>query len=228
MIKNRISRTVRAAVMATGLSMLWACESTKPYNYDAFMAAKPATIVVLPPMNESPEVNATAGVWAQSTKPLAEAGYYVLPVTLVDQTFRQNGVYQPADAHQTSISKLREVFGADAALYLNVKRYGTEYSIVSSATEVAIEGRLVDLRSGNQLWDGEASSTSADLEPNWQQEKSLRALLVTALIGQIVETVADESFDQASHANHELLSSHTDGGILPGPRSPDFGNVPGK
>lgn len=225
MKQKRLARIAQASMLGGGLLLLTACESPKPYDYSAFIAAKPKTIVVLPPTNESPEVTATPGVWARSTKPLAEAGYYVLPVTLVNQTFSQNGVRQPADAHQIPYTKLREVFGADAALYLQIKRYGTRYAIISSATEVEVQGRLIDLRSGKQLWDGKAAASSAEGQSGQQQ--GLAGLLVKALIGQIVETATDASFVQAERANDRLLTSRRNGGILPGPRSPDFGKTPG-
>ena len=61
---------------------------TKNVDYAAFKASKPRSIVVLPPLNESPDVGATYGMLSQVTVPLAEAGYYVLPVALVDETFR--------------------------------------------------------------------------------------------------------------------------------------------
>jgi len=67
-------------------------------------------------------VKATAGVWAQATLPLAEAGYYVSPVALVDETFRQNGVTTAYDASQIPFEKLREFFGADAAVYIRVRK----------------------------------------------------------------------------------------------------------
>ncbi len=46
----------------------------------------------MPPLNQTPEVNASAGVLAQVTMPLAEAGYYVLPVAVTNETFKQNGM----------------------------------------------------------------------------------------------------------------------------------------
>ena len=93
------------------------CANKPPgYDYSAFQQAKPASLLVLPPTNQSPEVKATPAVWAHATRPLAEAGYYVLPVTLVDETLRQNGVQSPQEAHEIPYARLREVFGADAAL----------------------------------------------------------------------------------------------------------------
>jgi hypothetical protein len=61
---------------------------------------------------------------AQATLPLAESGYYVIPVSLASETFKQNGLANAADIH-VPVQKLRDIFGADAALYINVTDYGT-------------------------------------------------------------------------------------------------------
>jgi len=120
--------------MSSKRNLLWACiaglmflggcaTKAPPRDYSAWMKAKPATLLVMPPVNDSPDVKATPSVWSHATRPLSEAGYYVLPVTLVDETFRQNGVHTASDAHDIPYPKLREVFGADAAVYIRVKRY---------------------------------------------------------------------------------------------------------
>ena len=62
------------------------------YDYTAYKQSRPRSILVLPPLNESPEVAASHSMLSQVTMPLAEAGYYVLPVALVDETFKQNGM----------------------------------------------------------------------------------------------------------------------------------------
>src|SRR4051812_45295443 len=110
------TRRITIAVAAACLMALTGC-ATKPagWDYTAFQQAKPRSLLVLPPVSEAPDVNATPGVWSHATRPLAEAGYYVLPVTLVDTTFRENGVLTAHDAQEISIAKLREYFGADAA-----------------------------------------------------------------------------------------------------------------
>lgn len=192
-----------------------------PYDYSAFQKARPATLLVLPPVNDSPEVNATPSVWAHATRPLAEAGYYVLPVTLVDETFRQNGVTVANEVQEIPIQKLREVFGADAAVYLRVRQYGTSYAVVTSESRVTVEGRIVDLRTGELLWKGAATASSA--EQQTQSQGGLAGLLVTALVRQIVSTASDESYKYAGIANARLLGAPRYNGILPGPRSPAAG-----
>jgi len=212
-----------AAVL--GLVILGGCATkAPPYDYAAFMKARPATLLVLPPVNESPEINATPGVWSHATLPLAEAGYYVLPVTLVDETFRQNGVNTANDAQDIPSTKLREFFGADAAVYMKIKKYGTSYAVLASETRVEVEARIVDLRSGELLWQGKAVATSA--EEQQQSQGGLIGLLVTAIVKQIIGTATDASYRYAGVANQRLLGAPRYNGVLPGPRSPNYGKPP--
>lgn len=216
--------------IATWLSLLLALAVTgcatppPPYDYTAYLAAKPASLLVLPPLNDSPDVKATPGVWAQTTRPLAEAGYYVLPITLVDETFRQNGLNMAADIQDVPVQKLRDFFGADAAVYLRVKQYGTSYAVVSSDTRVEVEGRIVDLRSGQLLWQGTAAASSA--EQKQQNQGGLIGLLVAAVVQQIVGTVTDAAYTYANIASVRLLGAPRPNGVLPGPRSALYGQPP--
>lgn len=216
------SRSVLIAASVVAASLLGGCATRPPpYDYTAFLKAKPTTLLVLPPVNDSPEVTATHGVWAHATRPLAEAGYYVLPITLVDETFRQNGVTVANEVQQIPIQKLHEVFGADAAVYLRVRQYGTSYAVVASDTRVTVEGRIVDLRTGDLLWKGIATASSAEQQS--QSQGGLVGLLVTALVKQIISTATDESYKYAAIADARLLGAPRYNGILPGPRSPQAG-----
>lgn len=210
---------------ALGLLLLGGCATKPPaYDYSAFQKAKPASLLILPPVNESPDVKATPGTWAHATRPLAEAGYYVLPVTLVDETFRQNGLATANEIQDVPYPKLRDFFGADAAVYMKVKRYGTSYAVVASDTRVEVEGRIVDLRTGELLWQGKAYASSA--EQQQQSQGGLVGLLVTALVNQIVGTATDAAFNYAAIADTRMLGAPRYNGVLPGPRSPLYGKPP--
>lgn len=214
----------RAAVIALALVVTGCATPPPPYDYSAFIKAKPASVLVLPPLNDSPDVKATPSVWAHATRPLSEAGYYVLPITLVDETFRQNGLSIATDIQEVPAQKLREYFGADAALYMRIKSYGTKYVVVNSETRVEVEGRIVDLRTGVLLWEGKAAASSA--EQQQQAQGGLVGLLVTALVKQIVGTATDAAFNYAATANARLLGAPRPNGVLPGPRSPLYGQPP--
>ena len=213
-------RLLLRALLAVGVLMLAGCATQPGYDYSAFRESRPRSILVLPPLNDSPDVNATYSMYAQTTLPLAESGYYVLPVTLVDEAFRQNGLTAPADIQQVPLKKLREIFGADAALYIKVTHYGTKYMIISSETRVSAEGKLVDLRSGATLWEGRATASSAEGDNN--SGGGALGLLLKAVITQIADTLSNRGHPIAGITADRLLSAGRPNGILYGPRSPKF------
>ncbi len=211
------------ALPAATLLLAGCAHRPPPYDYTAFQQAKPKSLVVLPPINDSSDVKATPSVWANATMPLAEAGYYVLPVTLVDSTFKQNGVTDAHDAQALPWQKLHDVFGADAAVYIKVTRYGTTYQVVSSDTRVEVTARVVDLRSGELLWQGNAIASSAE---NQGGGGGLAALLVRAVVNQVLNSATDASFNYAGIADARMLGAPRVNGMLPGPRSPSYGQPP--
>ena len=204
------------------LALLGGCAAKRtPIDYSAFQRANPASILVMPPVNDSPDLKAVPAVWSSATRPLAEAGYYVTPVTLVDETFRQNGVYTSGEAQDIPIVKLREFFGADAALYIKVKQYGTVYQLIASETKVVVEGQIVDLRSGEVLWSGSAAASSAERQQS--NSGGLTGMLISARVNQIIGTVSDAADQYAVDADARLVTT-----VLPGPRSPRHGRLPGQ
>lgn len=216
MMSPRLLLAALAALLTT------ACATPHPApDWPALRAAKPASILVLPPTNQSPDVIAPWAVLAQATVPLAESGYYVLPVTLVAETFKQNGLTQPAEMHAVALPKLRQIFGADAALYITVTRYGASYTVLDSAAVVSASAKLVDLRDGTVLWQGAASASNA--ENQGQNQGGIVGLLVTAVVKQILNNVTDASWPVAGTMSRRLLSSGRPGGLLYGPRSPKYG-----
>lgn len=220
-MKAKYQSILRIAALTLAGLFLSGCATVKPYDYAAFKASRPASILVLPPLNSSPDVEATYSVMAQTTLPLAESGYYVYPVTLVDETFKQNGLTSPADIHAVSITKLREIFGADSALYLDVTQYGTKYMVISSETRVTVTAKLVDLRNGATLWSGSATASSAEGDSN---NGGLVGMLIKAAIRQIVETISSQGHLMAGRASYRLLTAGQPmgNGILYGPRSPMY------
>ncbi len=185
--------------------------------WPALREARPASVLVLPPLNNTPDIEAPASVMAQSVVPLAEAGYYVLPIGLVNETLRANGVQTPQDAQQIAPPRLREVFGADAALYLDVRAYGSVYRVISSDSVVRVQARLVDLRDGQTLWTGSASASSAEQRAG--QQGGLVGQLLQAVIEQVASNFSERNHQVAGVAMRRLLGTGSPRGLLPGPRA---------
>ena len=213
--------TLRNLLGLLSVSLLVGCAAPKTVDYSAYKQARPKSILVLPPLNESPDVKATYSMLSQVTFPLAEAGYYVMPIAVVDETFRHNGLTNPADIHGLSPAKLNEIFGADAGLYITVKEYGTSYMLISSETVVTASATLVDLKTGTTLWTGSARASSE--EGNNGNNGGLVGMLITAAVKQIINTSTDAGHPIAGITSQRLLSAGQRTGLLYGPRSPKYG-----
>lgn len=200
--------------------LLLGCAGPSPYNYSEYKQANPRSILVLPPVNKTTDTKATLGFYSNTQKPLAEAGYYVFPVAVVYETFKNNGYTVSDDIHQIGASKLHEIFGADAAMYITVKDYGTRYFVFGSVSVVTAEAILVDLRSGKKIWEGTATASSEEGKNN---QGGLAALLISAIAKQIVGTAVDESYGVSKITNLRLLSAGLKNGVLYGPYHPDYG-----
>jgi len=184
-----------------------------PYDYTNFRSNKPRSIVILPPLNESPEAGASYNYLSTVTSSVAEKGFYVFPVAVVDHMMKENGLPSPNEMHEVSLKKLNQIFGADSVLYLNLKEYGTKYQVVQSVTRVTVHARLVDTRSGDLLW-----KSAATAENNSSSGSSnLAAMLVGAVVSQAVNSSVDHAHT-VSYRTNEALFFSKDSGLLNGPR----------
>ena len=203
------------AIFFTGCSV----KEPEPYDYTAFLQKKPHSILVLMPTNDSTDVAGSAAVLANAVAPLSEAGYYVFPVALVNDTFKQNGITEPNEIAAVPLNKLDKIFQADSVLYINIKEYGTSYAVISSSTRVVLEAKLVDIKSGATLWNGTATA----IEDSSSGQSSLLGMLVSAVITQVANTISDRSYDLAVRADAYLFSRNCHNCILYGPYSPHSG-----
>lgn len=207
-------------IVAVLSTLLMACATTRPpsFDYTNFKQSKPRSILVLPPTSRSADVNANLSVLSLTTFPLAEAGYYVLPVALTYETFKQNGITVADEAQSVPFQKLHDIFGADCGLYITIDQYGSIYRVINSEVVVAASARLVDLRNGKTLWQGSARASS---DENQQSGGGgLIGVLITAAINQVIHEVGDSSHKVADFAVNRLLGAGGRNGLLYGPYHP--------
>ncbi len=209
---------MRTGILAFFLLLAGCLAPHHDIDYTAYRESRPRSILVLPPLNDSPDIRATYSFLSTVTKPLAEAGYYVFPVALVDQTFKENGMQNPGEMHQAPLDKLREIFGADATLYITVTQYGAVYQILGSEIRVTAKAKLVDNRTGQMLWQGAATASNSG---GSNGSGGLAAALIGAAVKQIVNSIGDQAHPIARKTSQMLLSPRANG-LLYGPRSPDY------
>jgi hypothetical protein len=198
------------------LLALGGCATVKPYDYTNYREHPPRSILVLPPLNQSTDVGGPYSYLSTVSQPLAEHGYYVFPVAVIDQYLKENGMPTAGEMHQIPLSKVSEVLGADAVLFLTLEQYGSKYQLVSANSMVAVSARLVDTRSGILLWDGHATAQQGS-----SGSGNIFADMIAAAITQAINSKTDSAHAVCRQAN-TLLFDARDRGLPYGPYSPRY------
>lgn len=195
------------------LVCLGAC-ATQPKDYTLFKAEKPKSILILPPLNSSTEVMASYSFFSTISKPVAEKGYYVFPVAVIDQLMKQNGLPGPGEMHQASLRKIREIIQPDAVLYIALENYGTKFHVIDSNTTVTASARLVSARSGKVLWENRASANHSAMAG--QQSSGLLESIIASAVAQAVNDSLDQSRNVAMITSERLVNTQNSA-LLDGP-----------
>jgi hypothetical protein len=211
------TQTLRSTGAVLLISLCFGCASAPSYDYTNFRQHPPRSILVLPPINQSTDVRGTYGYLTTVTKPLAEMGYYVFPVALVDQFLKENGLPGPGEMHQAPLSKFAEIFGADAVLYITLAAYGSKYHVFNSGAVVQARGRLVDAKTGLLLWEG---GVLARQRSGAAGGGGLIGALVGAAVNQVVASTSDMAHTISMDANQMLFT----GAALPDTQAHADGN----
>jgi hypothetical protein len=187
--------------------ILFGCQTLTPYDYSAIQASKPRSILVIPPMNDTVEVNAPYTFLSSISKPLAEKGYYVFPVAVIDNFMKENGLPAPEEMNAVPLEKLREIIGPDAVLYVHISEWGQKYQIVMSTAVTRAQLKLVDARTGVLLWDAEAYAVQSSDSGGG----GIASMLVNALANQIAGSMVDQTKNLSSIANATAISDKQQG-----------------
>lgn len=181
-------------LLFTSSVLLNACKTTPPstMDYGPLIESDPKSILVMMPSSVSNDIKASPAVLASTVLPLSEKGYYVMPVTMVTDTFYHNGVTTGEQMSEIPLSKLKEVYGADAVLYLNIPKYDISYKFFDSVATVTVEAKLVDLNTGAVLW-GPYDATVNNKEKGGSS--SIFGKMAKAVIKQIMNNVQDVGYD---------------------------------
>lgn len=122
--------------------------------YPKVYEEKPVTLLVMPPINETTNVDAKDLLYTSICQPLAEAGYYVVSPHLAMEIFKNESAYDAEMFIDQSVSAFGQVFGADAVVFSIIdtwKKRGfgidTEitYIVKSTHTDEVIFQRKCDL-----------------------------------------------------------------------------------
>jgi len=125
------------------------CLSSPPrYDYTQFRTEGPRSILVVPVINKSIDVNAPDYFLATIATPLAERGYYVFPVNMVKSVLADDGLSDANLVHAGDPRRLGELFGTDAVMYISIERWDAKYVVLATTVTVELNYSLKSAHSG--------------------------------------------------------------------------------
>ena len=127
---------------------------TRAGLYPKMYEEKPLSILVMPPINNSANVEAKDLLYTSISRPLIEAGYYVISPLLAMDILKAESAYDSENFLEAPLTGFKNFFGADAVVFSIIdtwakKGMGIEtnirYVIKSAHTNEILFERSCDL-----------------------------------------------------------------------------------
>jgi len=187
------------AIIAIFGLLLTACASQKKAEYDwsAFNAANPRSILILPVLNNTVDVDAPLFALSTLSVPLGNKGYYVFPVNTVKTVLEQEGLYDGETIKQLGSASLASMFGADSVLFVEINKWDAQYVLLSTTVTVSIDYTLED-KMGNQI---SSEQVTTRYTPNKNSTGNPMADLVAAAITAGITRAAPNYIPLMQQAN---------------------------
>lgn len=191
-----------ALAMGSGVSGC-ATKTSTPRPPSPFEEAGVRSLLVVPVVNNSLDVDAPKYMLSTLTIPLAERGYYVFPVNTVKVLLEQEGFYEPAQVHQQDAAALAALFGADAIMYVTINRWDAQYAVFSTTVTVDFTYRVVT-QDGQEIWSANKQMQYAPQNNN--NSGNLMADLIGAAIQAAVTKAKPNYMPLAEQANGAVIN----------------------
>lgn len=189
------------------LSLLSGCVTPPdPVDLSAFQSANPRSILVVPSVNNTLDVDAPDYLLTTLPKPLAEKGYYVFPVNTTKFVLQQEGFYEGEQIHQQPPELLAQLFGADAVLFVTINRWDAQYAVLSTTVTVEFDYRMV-ARDGTEIW---TATQSMAYTPDGGSSGNPLADLIAAAVSAAITRAAPNYLPLTRQANEQVfVRGHT-------------------
>jgi len=188
-------------------------------DYTAFLAANPRSILVVPVVNNTTNVEAPGLFLSTLPIPVAERGYYVFPVNMVKRVLEDEGLSDPDLVHMADTGRLCSLFGADSVLYVSIEAWTAQYMVITTQVTVEFDYVMKDGKTGDTIWKEHKRVVYA---PQQQSGGSPLAALVAATVQAAATKAAPNYMPLSRQANDEVIN--TPGvGLPPGPHHKEYG-----
>ena len=205
-----MARLVQLIASLVCIAALSGCATPPAHkDYTALRTEQPRSILVVPVINKSVEVNAPDYFLTTIAKPLAERGYYVFPVHLIKRLMEDDGLGDADMVHAGEPQRLGKMFGSDAVMYISIEQWNAKYVVLSTSVTVSLKYSLKSASSGNTLWE---NTQTLVYQPQNNSGGGLAGLIAQAVVAAMAKA-APNYMPLAQQAN--TLAIYTKGRGLP-------------
>jgi hypothetical protein len=159
---------MRKIIIGIAVIALSACTTVTPIArsvaYNGMYNEKPLTVLLMPPINRSTNVEAKEYFHSTLNVPIANSGFYVIPPFLSMEILKKESAYDAELFLNSPLNKFGEIFGADLAVFTIINKWDKsglasnvyveiEYIIKSTKTD-----EILYTRKGNVTYDASIST----------------------------------------------------------------------
>ena len=143
---------------------------TRESQYAKMYEEKPVTLLVMPPINNSTNVEAKDLLYTSISRPLVEAGYYVISPLLAMDILKAESAYDAEMFFNAPLTMFNNYFGADAVVFSVIDSWAKRgmgiqtkirYVIKSAYTNEILFDRSCDLYLDLSIDSGETGLIGA-------------------------------------------------------------------
>ena len=125
-----------AFFIAASLLLVASCGTTtsltRADQYPEMYEAKPVTLLVMAPINNTTNVEAKEYLYSSITRPLCEAGYYVISPMLALDILKAESAYDAELFTDKPLDKFQKYFGVDAVVFSEINSWEKTLSGIST------------------------------------------------------------------------------------------------
>ncbi len=125
------------ALISIGLLTSCGPKIAKSKAYEGMYNEKPLSVLLMPPINRSTNVEAKQYFHSTLSKPIDNAGYYVISPFLSMAILKKESAYNSEMFLNSSLTKFRKIFGADIAVFTIINKW--DKSALASNVKVDVD-----------------------------------------------------------------------------------------
>ena len=171
---------------------------TRESQYAKMYEEKPVTLLVMPPINNSANVEAKELLYTSISRPLVEAGYYVISPLLAMDVLKAESAYDSEIFFDAPLTTFQNYFGADAVVFSVIDTWTKKGFGIQTKIRYVIKSAYT-----NEILFDRSCDLYLDLSVNSGSGGAIGAL--ANLTASIINTAATDHIIAARKANYFIV-----------------------